>query len=51
MRRIKINPKYEHLRSYIESIPDVFEQEGCEIYNKRNLIKVLTATDLSLIHI
>ena len=38
MRRIKINPKYEHLRSYIESIPDVFEQEGCEIYNKRNLM-------------
>lgn len=45
MKRIKINPKYEHLRSFIESIPDVFEQEGHEIYNKRNLIKVLTAPD------
>ena len=51
MRRIKINPKYEHLRSYIESIPDVFEQEGCEIYNKRNLIKVLTAPDGTQINV
>ncbi len=45
MRKIKINPKYERLRSFIESIPNVFEQEGKEIYNKRNLIKVLTAPD------
>ena len=51
MRRIKINPKYEHLRSYIESIPDVFEQEGFEIYNKRNLIKVLTAPDGTQINV
>ena len=45
MRKIKINPKYEYLRAFIESIPDVFEKEGREIYNKRNLIKVLTAPD------
>lgn len=45
MRRIKINPKYEQMRIFIESIPDVFEKEGREIYNKRNLIKVLTAPD------
>ena len=27
MRKIKINPKYEYLRSFIESIPDVFEEK------------------------
>ena len=45
MRKIKINPKYEYLRAFLESIPDIFEKEGREIYNKRNLIKVLTAPD------
>jgi len=51
MKKVKINPKYEHLRSFIENIPDVFEQEGKEIYNKRNLIKVLTAPDGTLVNV
>ena len=51
MRKIKINPKYEYLRAFIESIPDVFEKEGREIYNKRNLIKVLTAPDGTQINV
>ena len=51
MRKIKLNPKYEHLRSFIENIPDVFEQEGQEIYNKRNLIKVLTAPDGTILNV
>ena len=51
MRKIKVNPKYEHLGSFIESIPDVFEQEGQEIYNKRNLIKVLTAPDGTILNV
>lgn len=51
MKKVKINPKYEHLRSFIESIPDVFDQEGIEIYNKRNLIKVLTAPDGTLVNV
>ncbi len=42
MRKIQINPKYEHLRSFIGSIPDVFEQEGETIYKSRNTIKVMT---------
>ncbi len=32
--KIKINPKYEEMRSFIERIPDVFEKEGmksCEL--------------------
>ena len=30
--KIKINPKYEEMRSFIERIPDVFEQDpaSCE---------------------
>ena len=30
--KIKINPKYEEMRSFIERIPDVFEKEGRVIY-------------------
>ena len=51
MRKIKINPKYEHLRSFIESIPDIFEQEGKEIYHLRNVIKVLKAPDGTLVNV
>lgn len=51
MRKIKINPKYEYLRDFIGNIPLVFEQEGREIYHKRNLIKVLTAPDGTQINV
>ncbi len=51
MRKIQINPKYEHLRKFIESIPDVFEQEGREIYHLRNVIKVLTTPDGTSINV
>lgn len=37
--KIKINPKYEEMRSFIERIPDVFEQEGRCIFEGRNVIK------------
>ena len=37
--KIKINPKYEEMRSFIERIPDVFEQEGRCIFQGRNVIK------------
>ncbi len=43
--KIKINPRYEGMRSLIERIPDVFEQEGRTIYTGRNLIKVMQAPD------
>ncbi len=33
------------MRSFIERIPDVFEQEGRTIYTGRNLIKVMQAPD------
>lgn len=40
-----INPKYEALRSFITRIPQTFNDEGEEIYNKRNIIKVMTLPD------
>ena len=40
---ITVNPKYESLRAFLERIPTVFEHEGREIYNDRNVIKVLDA--------
>ena len=41
---IKINPKYEYIRQWIEKIPDIFEKEGTTIYEGRNKIKVFTTS-------
>ena len=49
--KIKINPKYEEMRGFIEHIPDVFEKEGHVIYTGRNLIKVMEAPDGTLINV
>lgn len=49
--KIKINPKYEEMRSFIERIPDVFEKEGRVIYTGRNLIKVMEAPDGTVINV
>jgi len=38
---IKINPKYECMRQWIEKVPDFFEKEGTTIYEGRNKIKIL----------
>ena len=43
MVKIKINPKYSQLGSFIERIPDVFEQEGKVIFQGRNVINSLVA--------
>ena len=43
--KIIVNPAYEHLRKFVESIPDIFESEGRVIYSGRNLIKVMTVDD------
>lgn len=39
-RTVLINPFFEHLRPFVESIPQRFEVEGETIYTGRNLIKV-----------
>ena len=49
--KIKINPKYEEMRSFIERIPDVFEKEGRVIYTGRNLIKVMEVSDGTVINV
>jgi serine/threonine protein kinase len=36
---IVINPKYSHLRSFIENIPDKFDKEGEMVYEARNQLK------------
>lgn len=40
---IRINPKYEGLREWLKTMPERFESEGREIYNLRNVIKVMDA--------
>lgn len=45
-RHIEIKPEYEHLRSYIERLPEIMESDGIYIYGgRRNLIKRFTAPD------
>lgn len=37
--KIVINPKYKELESFVQSIPDIFDNQGEIIYNARNVIK------------
>lgn len=46
MRRILFNEKYNGIRTYIETIPQIMDTEGTYIYGgRRNLIKMFTAPD------
>lgn len=33
--KIIVNPAYEHLRKFVESIPDIFESEGGDLLWKK----------------
>lgn len=46
--RLILNPKYKHLREYIEHIDDHFEHEGHEIHRDRNVIRTLQVDGLTL---
>lgn len=46
--KIVVNPTYEHLRKFIESIPSSFEKEGRIIYSGRNLIKVMESGGMEI---
>lgn len=46
-----INPKYEHLRGWLEQLPDVFEQSGKVIYDSRNQLRVISAPDGTLVNV
>ena len=51
-RSIDINPKYEHLRGFIERIPETMEVEGTYIYGgRRNLIVKMMATDGTILNV
>lgn len=41
-RKIVINPEFEALRDFVESIPAKFAHEGRIIYDARNQIRVFT---------
>lgn len=45
---LEINPAYEYLRGFIESLPVCFESEGRTIYASRNIIKVMSVEGLEL---
>lgn len=49
--KIIIHPEYEHLRPYIEELPHIFNHQGKEIYNKRNIIKVMKTPDGQAINV
>ncbi|MDO4211006.1 MAG: lipopolysaccharide kinase InaA family protein [Bacteroidales bacterium] len=46
--RLILNPKYKHLREYIEHIDEHFEHEGHEIHRDRNVIRTLQVDGLTL---
>ncbi len=48
---ITVNPKYEPLRAFLERIPTMFEHEGREIYNDRNVIKVLDTPNGTVLNV
>ena len=46
MRTLRLNPAYEHLRTFISELPDRMDTEGTYIYGgRRNLIKCFDAPD------
>lgn len=45
-----INKKYEHLRGWLERLPEDFEQLGEVIYDKRNQLRVIVAPDGTLVN-
>jgi serine/threonine protein kinase len=47
--KIVINPDYEHLRSYIESIPEKFDSLGTVIKTGRNTIRKVEAQGVTLV--
>ena len=46
-----LNPKYCHLREWLQQLPREFDQLGKVIYNGRNQLRVITAPDGSLVNV
>jgi hypothetical protein len=49
MFKIIINPEFSHLKTFIETLPSIFDREGEEVYKERNEIKIFDAGDTKLI--
>lgn len=46
--KIILNPAFESLRAFVESIPQIFEKEGRTIYEGRNEIKVFQVNGMEV---
>ncbi|WP_321425183.1 lipopolysaccharide kinase InaA family protein [uncultured Bacteroides sp.] len=46
--KLILNPAFESLRAFVESVPDIFENEGNTIYKGRNEIKVIRVEDADI---
>lgn len=46
--KIILNPEYEHLREFVESLPEKFNEYGGIIQDKRNIIKVIEIGGIKL---
>ena len=44
-REILLNPKYESLRGFVETLPDIFDHTGETVYEDRNCVKKLITPD------
>lgn len=47
--KLVVNPKYEHLRGWLEQLPSAFEQQGDVIYKERNQIRRMAVDGESLV--
>jgi hypothetical protein len=47
--KIVINPDYEELRSWLETLPSIFENQGITIHQQRNTVKVFSLEKNSLL--
>ena len=46
---VVVNPKYEHLRSFIAALPDTFDNSGTVIYDARNQLREFNVDGLYII--
>ena len=46
---ITINPTYQHLSDFIESLPSIFETEGELVYDERNQVRYFTIDGMKLV--
>lgn len=46
--KVIVNPKYSHLRAWIEALPERFGKEGEVIYEERNCIRTMEAEGLKV---